>query len=255
MTLELLFLGTGAAFTVGDDNFQSNLLLTLEHKTLLIDAGGDLRHALYEQKMTHQDINSVYISHLHHDHIGGLEWLAISTKFAPTAREKLELIISEDIRYDLWHHALKGGLSTLKNEVAKLESFFNVNLVTLTHQFKWQTITFELVKTIHVYNDRELMPCYGLFFNYNNTNIYFTSDTAFSPVHLNHYYQKADIIFHDCETTSMKTSVHAHFTELVTLPIDIKQKMWLYHYNPGSLPDAQKAGFLGFVTKGQKFLF
>jgi hypothetical protein len=31
--------------------------------------------------------------------------------------------------------------------------------------------------------------------------------------------------------------------------------MWLYHYNPGHLPDARADGFRGFVKKGQVFDF
>jgi len=69
------------------------------------------------------------------------------------------------------------------------------------------------------------------------------------------YYQKADIIFHDCETLKKPSGVHAHFNELVNLDKSIKAKMWLYHYNPIALPDAKKNGFRGFVKKGQIFQF
>jgi hypothetical protein len=65
----------------------------------------------------------------------------------------------------------------------------------------------------------------------------------------------ADIIFHDCETASVKSGVHAHYTELLTLSETIRNKIWLYHYNPGALPDAKKDGFRGFVKKGQCFDF
>ena len=43
------------------------------------------------------------------------------------------------------------------------------------------------------------------------------------------------------------------FSELDTLPAEIKKKMWLYHYQPGHLPDAKEHGFQGFVKKGQVF--
>ena len=81
MTLKLIFLGSGSAFTVGTGNYQSNLLLQKDNDSLLIDAGGDLRFALYDQHLTYKDIKNVYISHLHADHVGGLEWLAINTHF------------------------------------------------------------------------------------------------------------------------------------------------------------------------------
>ena len=42
---------------------------------------------------------------------------------------------------------------------------------------------------------------------------------------------------------------------LATLAPEIKNKMWLYHYNPGPLPNAEKDGFLGFVKKSSLFEF
>ena len=40
-----------------------------------------LRHSLREQQLTYMDIKNIYISHLHDDHTGGLEWLALTTYF------------------------------------------------------------------------------------------------------------------------------------------------------------------------------
>jgi len=71
------FLGTGSAFTI--KNWQSNVLVEVEDGTvvrrLLIDAGGDIRHSLAEQKLNYMDVDAVFISHLHGDHAQGLEYL------------------------------------------------------------------------------------------------------------------------------------------------------------------------------------
>ena len=45
---------------------------------LLIDCGTDARHSLHELGLSYKDIEHVYISHLHADHAGGLEWLGFS---------------------------------------------------------------------------------------------------------------------------------------------------------------------------------
>jgi hypothetical protein len=63
----------------------------------------------------------------------------------------------------------------------------------------------------------------------------------------------ADIIFQDCETAPFESGVHSHYGKLKTLPDKMKQKMWLYHYQDGDLPDARGDGFRGFVVKGQRF--
>ncbi|HHF7345526.1 TPA: MBL fold metallo-hydrolase [Legionella feeleii] len=253
MTLKITFLGSGSAFTMREDNYQSNLLLQKANDTLLIDAGGDLRFSLNEQHLTYADIKNVYISHLHADHIGGLEWLALNTFFDPAYKIKPTLYCSENIIKDLWEHSLSGGLRTLQTEKARLETFFNTH--PIKEQFCWNDINFQLVRAIHIVSNYELMPCYGLLMHYKENKIYFTADTQYAPKQLLDYYEEATIIFHDCETAEKKSGVHAHYSELVTIPARLKKKIWLYHHSPGKLPDARADGFLGFVKKGQSFLF
>lgn len=254
MALKLTFLGAGSAFTTAPENYQSNILLELEENTLLLDAGTDIRHSLHEYHKNYKDIRNVYISHLHNDHTGGLIWLALTSFFDPSCN-KANLFTAEDIIEPLWTNTLQSGLSTLEHTRPSLDLFFNVNTLKSDGCFIWQGIEFQQIKTIHYHNDHNLMPSYGLIFNYNHTRILFTSDIQYSPAHFMSLYEEADLIFHDCETTIHKSGVHAHYSELICLPETIRKKMWLYHYNPGSLPDAKQDGFLGFVAKGQSFLF
>ncbi|BCA96298.1 MBL fold hydrolase [Legionella antarctica] len=254
MTLKMTFLGSGSAFTVGPENYHSNILLQIGKDTLLLDAGSDLRHSLCEQKLDYHDIYNVYISHLHGDHTGGLEWLALTTHFDPDYDGKPNLFANEHIITDLWEKTLSGGLSTLPHKHPSIDTFFNPKPIKEDGSFIWQSVEFKLVRTIHYYSEYKLMPSYGLAFTYNKTRVFFTTDTQSSP-ELTPLYEKADIIFHDCETTPTKSTVHSHYSELSLLPKHLKKKIWLYHYNPGPLPNAKKDGFLGFVTKGQHFLF
>lgn len=251
--MRLLFLGSGAAFTIGAHNYHSNVILeTDEKKRLLIDCGSDARHSLNEQHLTYEDINNIYITHLHADHSGGLEWMGFTHKFDPHL-DRPKLYISESLVDDLWNKTLSGSMESLEGEISTLATYFDLTPIKENETFQWEGITFRLVQTVHVMNGFSFAPCNGLFFRANNTSVYYTADTQFSPQTLMQFYEKADIIFHDCETSARHTGVHAHFTELVTLPPEIKKKMWLYHYNPGHLPDAKANGFLGFVTKGQSF--
>lgn len=254
-SLKLTFLGSGSAFTVGEDNYQSNLLIEdSKHRCLLIDCGGDVRHSLHLLGHSYRDIDAVYISHLHTDHIGGLEWLALTRYFDP-GMSPPDLFIANSLDGDLWEHALKAGLSTLQSQKASLETYFNVHRVDEEGAFTWGGVNFHLLKMIHVISDHSLMPCFGLFFRVGDTQVLFTADTQYSPKHLHSQLEQADIIFHDCETHLNKSGVHANYSELLQLPEAIRQKMWLYHYNPGALPDAMAAGFLGFVERGSVFYF
>ena len=97
------------------------------------------------------------------------------------------------------------------------------------------------------------MPAYGLFFEGSGIKVLLTTDTQLCLDELGKYYEQADIIFQDCETSRFPSSIHAHYQKLLALPERIRNKMWLYHYQPGPLPDAQKDGFCGFVKRGQTF--
>ena len=140
MALKLTFLGAGSAFTIGEDNYHSNMLLQKDDDSLLIDAGSDIRFSLNKLHLTYLDIRNIYISHLHADHIGGLEWLALTTYFDPRYENKPNLYISEHLVRDLWEKSLSGGLSTLQTEQASLEHFFNVKPLKQHEQFVWQNI-------------------------------------------------------------------------------------------------------------------
>ena len=80
--MKLLFLGSGSARTLAADNYQSNMVLAADSgRRLLIDCGSDVRWSLAKQGLSHLDVTDIYISHLHADHIGGLEYIGFQTKF------------------------------------------------------------------------------------------------------------------------------------------------------------------------------
>jgi hypothetical protein len=253
--MQLIFLGSGSAFTVGDDNFQCNILLVSDHGLkLLLDCGSDIRLSLYKAGFKATDITDVYISHLHSDHVGGLEYLGFSTLFAPQC-DRPRLYLSQDLLEPLWERTLRGGMGSLQNRVATLETFFQPHPIASGEGFCWESINFHLIAVPHVQNKIAPMPTYGLWFAIHGTQIFMTTDTQFDLDLLLPYYQQADLIFHDCETGPIATSVHARYGQLASLPPEIKGKMWLCGYQPRSTQNPHQDGFLGFVQRGQTFYF
>lgn len=253
--MKLTFIGTGSAFTVGDacGNYQSNMVLEADsYKKLLIDCGSDARFSLYDQGFSANELRNIYISHLHADHIGGLEWFAFTSKHNPTGSFKSTLHVSEDIVDDLWNRALSAGLNPSQDPSITLSTFFDLDVVT-DRTFKWEEITFHLFPTLHIASGNWRMPSYGLWFQAHQQTVLITTDTQFDLAGLQELYNKSDLIFQDCETSASKSGVHAHYNELKLLSPEIKSKMWLYHYQPGPLPNAKLDGFKGFVRKGQCF--
>ena len=255
---QLTFLGSGSAFYIGDrlgENWQSNLLIEAPSgRRLLLDCGSDIRFSLMERGLQATDIDDVFISHLHADHIGGLEWLAFQTKFSTQGR-KPNLYASKAIMGDLWTHSLRGGLGCLEGEDASMRSYFDIHPIARNKGFEWEGVQFRLVQVVHVMAGSELSPSFGLLFTLGSTRVFFTSDTQYTPAQIHRFYQEADLILHDCETGACQSGVHARYEQLIDLPHEIRKKMWLYHYQPGQKRDACADGFAGWAEKGKQFAF
>jgi ribonuclease BN (tRNA processing enzyme) len=252
--VKMTFIGAGSAFTT-DNNYQSNMLLESDQgKRLLIDCGSDARHALKELGLTHLEIDNIYISHLHGDHVGGLEWIGFASKFDPRC-QRPKLYVSQFLKSELWNNVLSGGMRSIQGEIADLDTYFDVLAVPKNGYFVWEDTQFRLVQTIHIMDGYHYVPSFGLLYTVDGVTVFMTTDTQFAPEQIKDFYKRADIIFHDAETAPFESGVHAHYEKLKTLPDEYKNKMWLYHYNPGQKADPVADGFRGFVQKGQVFDF
>ena len=238
---------------MGADNFQSNMMLTADNgRRLLIDCGSDVRWSLAKQGLSHLDITDIYISHLHADHIGGLEYVGFQTKFDPRC-ERPRLFVEASLAAPLWNRALRGGMGIISGTETELDTSFEVHAVTANKPFEWEGVRLEPVAAVHVSSPRATVYSYGLLIERDGHRTFLTTDTQFTPGRLAPYYASADLIFHDCETGSARTGVHPNYDDLVQLPAYVRAKTWLYGYPPGPLPDSAAAGFLGFVRAGQSF--
>lgn len=254
------FLGVGSAFS--QKYFQSNMIL-LDWATdvinpdamLFIDAGTDFRHSLKAMNLSYKDVKHIYISHLHADHVGGLEYIAFSSYFDP-ACEKPNLYLSRSLVNSLWENVLSGGLNSIQNKIMTLSDYFTVIPIDANSSFTWNSNVITPIQVVHIMDGFSIKPCFGLLFTTNGKKVFITSDTQFNPNQISTFYHDSDIIIQDCETSKFKSGVHAHYEELKTLQGSIKKKMLLYHYqdNVGtdiSIDSAIQEGFLGFATQGE----
>jgi ribonuclease BN (tRNA processing enzyme) len=220
---------------------------------LLIDCGSDARRSLAIQGLGQQDVEAVFVSHLHGDHVGGLEWLGFTTYFDPTlARPRL--LIPGCLAGPLWDNCLKAAMEVLDHGLGTLSDFFDVEALEPGRSFCWRGIDLDLAPTEHLRaEDGSTMTSFGLRIPGPRLKAYFTSDSRFDPATLQAHYDWADIIFHDCETSGRCSAAHTHYSDLLTLPHEVRGRMWLYHYQSGPKPDCRADGFLGWVETGQVF--
>jgi len=258
--MKLTFLGTGHATTI--KNFHTNMLMEFaDGYRMLIDCGGDMRRALHAADFTHLDINAVYISHLHADHVGGMEDLAFQTYFDPRYHGKPVLYVSEALQDDMWGRSLSAGLGSLQGQRCTLDTYFDVRPITKNESFIVHGIKFRPVQTIHYVDGYTFALSFGLFFEVGGERVFLTTDTQFAPNQIQEFYSQATMIVHDAECLPFKSGVHAHFDELTTLDPETKAKMYLAHYQDFVIDDpewkakAEAAGFRGFIPQGTVFEF
>jgi ribonuclease BN (tRNA processing enzyme) len=267
--MKIKFLGVGGAFApISKGN--SNMMFTSDsNKHLLFDFGTTSPYIYRDEwKMDFRDIDGVYISHQHADHCGGLELLAFSRFFIPKTDDnnhtvKPKLFCMKNLMKELWEHSLKGGLESLQNKIMSLTDYFDCKPISENKSFDWEGYRFTPIQTVHVRSGYIIKYSYGLGVSkligpkQNVTNnyydVYITSDTQFDQS-LIEFYKKSKLIFHDCETSIFKSYVHPNYADLKTLDIDIKNKMWLYHYGE-KIQSVHDDGFAGFVDKDQEFIF
>lgn len=232
-------LGTGSAFS--KLYYNNNALLSDGTFTLLIDCGVTAPHALHHLGMSFNDIDAVFITHIHADHVGGLEELAFKTKF--TYKRKMILYITEELAHNLWEHSLKGGLYQ-EGEISSLEDVFDVRLLQpLKPHSITEHLTVELLPTKHIPGK----PSYSL---YMNESIFYSSDMTFDPSLLLHLVQERGCrtIFHECQLSG-PGEVHTTLQELLTLPEEIQRNIYLMHYGDEKDEYLTKIGDMTFLEQ------
>jgi len=249
----LQFLGTGNARSKPPANYNTNALVHVDGKRWLIDCGLLCPVALHAMDMSVLDVDGVYISHLHGDHVLGLEEVFCTNYFIKQRRVGLWvpcglLTAHSGIEgYDIWDNCLRAAMeSSIYDEgmlhLLTLADFADVHVMSPGGPENIFGLKAEIFEVTHVPN----RPSYGIVLD---KRVCFTSDCTFSDTAIANYFENgAEIIFHDVDfEPTVCNSVHASFEELLTLPRDFRERMVLMHYGDDTcaqkLTAARKAGF------------
>jgi len=204
--MKIHVIGCGNAFS--SESFNQSFVVEEDGRRMLIDCGMQTPQALVTARYKPEDIHDIYVSHLHSDHVGGLEYFAFSRydwsrhprswtegSYAPRLFGNVQLL------RDLWDKTLRGGLESMEGFVSSLQTFFEPVPIEPNKRFRWQGWTVDLIQQIHIMSGSVIMPAYGILFSREGRKaVYFVTDSQHcSPRQIEEYYKRADIIFQDCE--------------------------------------------------------
>ncbi|MEI7027877.1 MBL fold metallo-hydrolase [Paenibacillus sp. y28] len=239
-------LGTGSAFA--KKYFNNNALVSYNGFRLLIDLGVTGSLSLHQLGIGMDKIDAVLITHLHADHIGGLEEYAYQMKFV--YGRKPRLYVPDVLIRPLWENSLRGGLEHDTEGPQTMSDYFEVIPVYPGTPVAFRGgLTVEAVRTTHVPGK----PSFSLFLN---GSIFYSCDIIFDRSLLQHVHQEraCHTILHDCQLSSPGV-VHASLDELLTLPDELQEKIWLMHYGDTMEAFIGKTGKMRFLRQHEAYTF
>ncbi len=247
MSTTLQWLGTGGGLNLALGN-TSFTLRADSARTLLVDCGFTVPGRLIELNEI-ATVSDILITHLHADHIGGLETLGFYRRFISAHLGDKRPILhlpSDELAHALWENALKAGLGHTRDAdgtpiEATLDTYYQLHVGLNVKVEGLPEIS--LFQTPHVHDSYS----YGL---HIGDDIFYSGDTIELPPH------GPRLIFQDCQFgPSAPSEIHISYERLRDeLPPEVKQKVHLVHLATGYEKfDAQADGFAGFVEPGQSF--
>lgn len=235
----ITMIGTGNAFA--KQYFNNNALIQQNNFQLLVDCGITLPYALHKQGHSFNQLDGVLISHIHSDHVGGLESYAFQMMFK--YKRKPTLYIAESLIQPLWETSLKGGLS--QGDLNRIEDFFHVVPLIPGQTYELASeLSVKLIQTKHIANK----DSYSILFN---DHFFYSADMTFNPQLLHELMDSGvELFYHDCQLESPGV-VHTSLEELLTLPADLQQKIKLMHYGDTIGNYIGKTGLMEIIEQGK----
>lgn len=228
----LTMLGTGNGFTPG--LLDSNALLESGNSRTLIDCGTTAWDSLGMLGLKRESIDTIFLTHIHFDHAGGLESIALYSKYV--SHRRVRLIVPAPIRQELWDRCLSGGLDNPAGGCSSLEDYFDVAAPAEGERFTLcGDVQAEWFPTRHIPGK---FSC-GLLMD---EGVAYTSDMVCDlPLVESLAARGAETIFHDCQMGDANN--HCKYQEILRFPQEIRDRLILIHHDQLTSPSGDGLRF------------
>lgn len=228
--IEITFLGTGSAFSKKYGN--NSAVVTVENngvtKNLMIDCGRTTPDDLHNSKFSWTDIDAIFITHLHGDHVYGLEEAAFMGRYVFNKKPHL-ILPHRKVKNDLWEKVLKGTMANgdLDRNMTFLDYFTYEIVDHEAEYFIFNDVMFSCYTTQHI--DRK--KSYGLIIGEQNYIVY-SSDSLMNKDLIREVAKDGcQVIFHDCQMNDYEGKVHASLSDLSSLTEEQRKLIYIMHYD------------------------
>ncbi len=250
-TVRLIPLGVGEAFTA--KHYTTCLVLGVDDDWLLIECPHPIRKMLREATTTAgvpfdlDRVRGVAISHLHADHVCGLEDFGFYSYFALGRRATV--LAHPSVSAKMWDGVLSGGMGETWEQAGgpavekRFEDYFDLIALQDSAPVAFGPFEIECRRTLHP------IPTTAFRIRAGERTLGFSADSAFDPT-LVTWLRSADLIVHEV-TTHEASIVHTPYAKLAALPEDLQRKLRLIHYPDGFEDEARS---IEVLRQGQCYL-
>ncbi len=224
--MKITWNGTGSAWAHELGN--SSALVEAEGARLLVDCGHTVPTRLERLGVSLRDVETVFISHLHGDHVYGLEEWGFRALLQWAARPRL--LIAAELVPTLWEQVLSGTMRRVAGRDLRLKDYFDVTSLEVGVPRALDPWVVEIRPVRHVPD----VPAFGVKLRAGDRAAGFTCDSRADADPW--FYDGTHAIFHDCSFAPPDPrSPHAHFEELSAYPAEFRERTLLIHYDDGVL--------------------